>query len=151
MSEEGKESVKVYIDGRWKQLNDLTREYTNYAVKYCFATNAGGAIALLSYIGVFKGIPPEFPSLKYVLCLFLLGVLFAACPILLLLHEFDNLLQGWRKDTKQFFSEEIGYEELNKNDESRLKGGKWPWITGYISLGCFVVGILWTMGQFLCK
>jgi choline-glycine betaine transporter len=94
MNEKWKEKSDAYIHSRWKQLNDLTREYTTYATKYCFATNSGGAIALLSYFGVFKG-SPDLPNLKYVLCIFLVGILFAAGPILILLHEFVNLLREW--------------------------------------------------------
>ncbi len=150
MDEKWKEKSDGYIHSRWKQLNDLTREYTTYATKYCFATNAGGAVALLSYFGVVGG-ALDLPNLKYALCIFLVGILFAAGPILILLHEFVHLLREWGIDSRKFRKGAIGYKVLLENDDRRIKESTAAWVTGYISLGCFAVGILWTMGQFLWK
>jgi hypothetical protein len=64
-----------YIDTRWEQLNELGKEAGERAIKYLMLTNAGGAVAMLSYFGANE----EARSLvqaKVALGFFLFGILF---------------------------------------------------------------------------
>jgi len=40
-----------YINQRWEQLYELEKEWGERALKYLLLTNAGGAIATLSFLG----------------------------------------------------------------------------------------------------
>ena len=40
-----------YINERWSQLYELEKEWGKEAIKYLMLTNAGGAVATLSFIG----------------------------------------------------------------------------------------------------
>ncbi len=48
-----------FVNERWEQLYNLSKESSESAIKYLFTTNAGGGLAVLTYLGtiVDKGVP----------------------------------------------------------------------------------------------
>lgn len=143
---EGMHEVKVDIHERWKQLNTLSVDISERASKQLFITNGTGAIALMSYFGVAeKG--RIFLEMKISLCFFVAGVFFAMVVTAILYHAYAVLLEGWRKDTGKFYSDEIEHENLYGNDEMRYKDSNETFavITSYISFACFFLGSMATL------
>ena len=53
-----------FIEQRDKQLQTITVEAAESAIKYLFTVNAGGAIAVLTYLGAISSAPQVDQNLK---------------------------------------------------------------------------------------
>ncbi|MGH7824985.1 MAG: hypothetical protein ACREQ7_07385 [Candidatus Binatia bacterium] len=49
-----------FVDIRWNQLNALAKEDAERAINYLLLTNAGGAIATLSFLGAVESIRSQW-------------------------------------------------------------------------------------------
>src|SRR5689334_7672656 len=64
----------TYIDERWKQLNGLVKESAERANAYLLLTNAGGAGAMLAFLGANPDIRKFFVA-RLSLALFTIGII----------------------------------------------------------------------------
>jgi len=148
---ENSKVVRSEIYTRWKQLNSLVVNISERANKQLFILNGAGAIALMSFLGIATG-GINFFVIKISLCFFILGVILSGVVTAILFHGLSFMLEGWRKDSGGFYSNNIDYETLLANDEKRSqsKGNdKWPIIWSYSSFGCFILGCLITLAGFI--
>ena len=138
-NEAQKKETIDYINVRWGQLNELTRDWTDKAVKYLFVSNSGGAIATLSYIGNRQ--KAGF-LLTTTLILFLAGVVLVGLFTSLFYHYIEGLFLKWMSDVKSYLSNNLKYEDLLTKDEKRASPKWWLYILAYASFGCFIIGII---------
>jgi len=57
-NEPDKKVFREFISQRWFQLYNLDKDWAERALKYLLLTNAGGAIATMSFIGVTSHFKP---------------------------------------------------------------------------------------------
>jgi hypothetical protein len=138
-----------FINQRWKQLYDLEKEWSDNAIKYLFLTNSGGAVAVLSYMGsagtLFR------LSMAIALCSFLLGLIIVGWVNSLIYQDMKNLFNEWKTDTNKYFTDQIEWETLLKNDENRSKDNVWAIRCAYISFICFIAGVVIGLISFFTK
>jgi hypothetical protein len=102
-----------YIDTRWEQLNGLEKEAGERAIKYLMLTNAGGAVAMLSYFGANEEARTLFAA-KFALGFFLLGILFVGILDALILHQLDRIFKHWRQASQQYLENNLDWETLDQ-------------------------------------
>jgi len=141
MSEEIRRGVESYTKERWMSLNRLVEEYTNQATRFLFFSNSGGAVAVLSYLGVAKENSLS-PNLKITLGLFVAGIILCGITIVLLFHRFSGLLDNWSSLTEKFYENELDYFEMLEKDKAKYSKTAWGWVTGYGSFIFFVFGVI---------
>ena len=96
VTKECREANRSYINERWNQLNGFVQKYSDHAIRYIFFTNAGGAIAVLGFMGTFDRVK-ELTSPKVSLFFFLSGLLFAGFLNIWLLLKVSHIFDEWRK------------------------------------------------------
>lgn len=123
-------------------INWLGKEVGRLA-KYLFISNAGGAVATLSFLGAiekFRSLPPI--SLRISLIYFAIGIILVGCIRVRQYYRSENLHDGWNADVNSFFSGELTWEVINKRDEKRCKASRWGYILSGGSFACFIFGII---------
>ena len=126
-----------YINQRWKQLYELDMEWCKEAIKWLMLINSGGAVASLGFIGSFFK-DKSHPSLASVFCLgfFLLGLVLGLVLIIYFYEQVSKLFRDYSSDIKKGLS----FNELCKNDDSRIPSGKLGRVFGYLSLVFMCLG-----------
>ena len=129
-----------FINNRWAQLHNLSKESGESAIKYLFATNAGGAVAILAYLGSISSNGASPLSAKITLILFFIGILFVGLYKAYMVHAHENLFDHYQNLVDEYYDSKIGWDALTKSDETKVGSSKVPYILGYISFGCFIAG-----------
>jgi hypothetical protein len=84
------------INERWRQLHALEKEWAERAVQYLFLTNAGGAIATLSFLGASEKAFNR-TGLKWSLALFVAGLILVGFVIAKTYYHMSGLFKpGFR-------------------------------------------------------
>lgn len=129
------------VNRRWAQLHALEKEWGDRAYKFLLLTNAGGAIATLSFLGA----KPEGLLIFYAklaLGMFMAGVVLTGVATAHRLHRSGQLLNKYRADSEKFFSDHLTWIDLYKMDEQRaLAFNPWNFILPYSSFLAFILGI----------
>jgi hypothetical protein len=73
-SAKGQNEVRAYTHQRWEQLNKLVLANSDRANRQLFFTNAGGAIAIMSFLGTKTDIP-DVPMIYAALSCFIMGLI----------------------------------------------------------------------------
>jgi len=128
-----------YIDKVWKYLSDQGLVRLDAAVNMLMLTNAGGAVATLSFMGAMKTVEPV-PRAPAMLALFLTGVVLVG--ILRAIHYYRVIwvIAGWRDDVERFFKDSLNWSELLSNHRARTTNFVAADIVGWASFLCFVAG-----------
>jgi hypothetical protein len=129
-----------YVDTRWDQLLRLVEETELRALKYLTLTNAGGAVATLSFLGaseaVRKLLLPKISLGFFVFGLFAVGVLAALSA-----HKMAFLFREWKTTANKYTSDEITWGSLLADDSARVEKGRCFIITvAYMAFACFMAG-----------
>lgn len=128
------------IQGRWSQLHGLSKESGDSAIKYLFATNAGGAVAVLAYLGSIAGKESSPLSAKIALASYFIGLLFVGIYKAYMVHNHEDLFNHYRNLVAEYYEGKIGWSALTKSDETKVGKPIAPYMFGYISFGCFIFG-----------
>ncbi len=127
------------IDARWKQLNDLLLSTVTDGIKYLFYVNAGGCVAVVTFIGTAESVRQQnWPW--YVLGLFFIGLLFVGFLNIARYHVIDSILKGWQKDVSIFYEGNLDYLVLSNEDDSRVAKSNWILCFAYLAFACFIAG-----------
>jgi hypothetical protein len=137
-----------YVDVRWEQLLRLVEDSELRALKYLTLTNAGGAVATLSFLGtseaVRKMLLPKISLGLFVFGLFAVGALTALSA-----HKMGYLLREWKLTANKYTSDETTWESLLTDDNARVEKGHRIMIAfAYIAFVCFIAGAvigLWAL------
>ena len=125
-------------DERWSQLNDLILSVITDGVKYLFLVNAGGAVAILTFIGT----SPDVRGLGWpwvALAFLLVGLIFVGVLHFARYHVIGYLLNNWTHDVVKFYEGKTEYDDLVNADGKRIKKTEWILIFAYLSFLFFIL------------
>src|SRR6266404_455694 len=128
-----------FISRRWSQLNALTKEWGDKAVSYLMLTNAGGAVAVLSFMGASDKVR-EMVGPRISLFCFSLGIICTGILVAKQLHRFEGLYKGYKKDAELYLADRIEWDVLTSNDENRVKTTFVDYFLGYVPFTLFIIG-----------
>lgn len=134
-----REAYLGHINQRWGQLYSLEKEYGDRAFKYLLLVNGGGAIATLGFLGASQ-VARESCGAKTTLILFVIGIIFVGLSTAKQYYYLSGLFKSWKKDVGQFFTDQLSWELLLKQDEDRVADSKLDHFLPWFSFACFVVG-----------
>ena len=127
------------VDSRWKQLNDLVLSIVTDGIKYLFYVNAGGCVAIITFIGTADNVRQlDWPW--YVLCSFFIGVVFVGLLNFSRYHVVEALLSNWQKDVGVFYQGNLDFDEMRHRDDNRVEKSRWILLFAYAAFLCFIVG-----------
>jgi NADH:ubiquinone oxidoreductase subunit 5 (subunit L)/multisubunit Na+/H+ antiporter MnhA subunit len=132
---------RSYINTRWGQLYELEKEWGKEAIKYLMLTNAGGAVATLSFIGSSSEIRESLPP-KLALLFFFIGLISSGFMIAYAYETMSRLFNGWQKDVEAHDRKEFDYDTLISRDDERVPSGVIDRVLGYMSLFSFIIGFM---------
>ncbi len=127
-----------YIETRWGQLYELQKEWGDKAIKMLFVINAGGAIAILSYMASSNSTITA--AVIFTLCCFFIGIILVGTLVARTVHCMKNLYEGWTTDVNKFYKDEIEWKKLIELDENRIPNELPDFIIGYASFATFIIG-----------
>ncbi len=131
------------INKRASQLYDLTKEFGLTGVKYLFYTNAGGAVAVLSFIGTAN--PNNHLGVFTYISLgcFTAGVIFLLSLFIELTLKSDYLLADWHKSTISYINNETStWNEIIKKVSKVKNISWWERMLALVSFICFIIGCI---------
>ena len=129
-----------FIDQREKQLQVGAVDAAETALKYLFAINAGGSIAVLTYLGAISSSSTVSLNLKVSLALFFIGLVFIGIYRAFAVHVRTDVFYHFQKATREYMKEEKPWEEYYSEIENKVKPNNLPYFFGYTSFGCFLLG-----------
>lgn len=129
------------ITKRWEELSKFYLKYTDETIKHLLYVNAGGAAIVIGFMGASESIRDSI-CLRLALCFFAFGLGCVGVLRAILLHKVKYLFDNWRKDANRYWKTEIGFTELSENDDKRSEPDWLAFLTGYISGGAFLIGII---------
>jgi uncharacterized membrane protein len=132
------------INERWRQLHALEKEWAERAVQYLFLTNAGGAIATLSFLGASEKAFNR-TGLKWSLALFVGGLILVGFVMAKTYYHMSGLFKHYRRAVDSYFHDQITWDDMNRQDarrsEDKFVGHVLPWAAFlFFALGCIVGG-----------
>jgi hypothetical protein len=129
------------MDNRWKELSEHELESISKLLQFLFLTNAGGAVAVLSFIGTAS---LDILNWKVLLSLtsFSTGVVLVGILHFLRHLYFSKLFTSWRINTGKFMQNQLSWGELADSDRSISSRDNHLYIVGFICGGCLVVGFI---------
>jgi hypothetical protein len=142
LTDEGKQDYVDAVNVRWGQLHALSKEHAEGGIKYLFTTNAGGAVAVLTYLGATAGSDESSSAIKWALGVFFLGIVLVGCLKLYLVHYAEDLFSHYQQETDKYFDGQIDWNELSDSDKEKVGNNKIGFNLGYGSFSCFIVGCL---------
>jgi hypothetical protein len=135
-----KEQFK-FIDERFEQLINDSKDVAEKAAQLLFLANAGGAAATLSFLGAVSGIRLQWAP-KAALILFVVGIIFVGIHMAIRIHHVDLLLSRFRHDVIKFYDDHLEWSTLTDADAKRSEKVLWQYLSGYASFGCFIAGTI---------
>ncbi len=128
-----------FISSRWGQLSTLVKEWTEKAVKFLTLTNAGGAVAVLSFMGASDEVRSMFWPRIALFC-FALGVICTGIFIANQFHRIETIFLRYKRDSERYLSDKIEWGTLITIDEDRSDASCWDYVWGYVPFILFVLG-----------
>jgi hypothetical protein len=128
-----------FINVRWGQLSTLVKEWTEKAVQFLTFTNAGGAVAVLSFMGASNDVRKMIWP-RIALCCFAAGVICTGIFIAKQFHRMEKIFARYRRDSERYLSDQIEWDTLSMVDEDRSDASCWDYFWGYAPFILFVLG-----------
>ena len=129
------------INRRWAELHALEHQYTLAGLKFLFYSNAGGTIAILSFVGVAKLALSDF-LVRWAFISFVAGVILYGISVLVLYFRVVSIHAGYRRDVDRWFDGSLSQDELNANDLRRSGESIVDYLAPFGSFFCFVDGCI---------
>ena len=144
LESEEREQVVDYVEGRWSQNYSVARDTRKDAAKLIALMNAGGAAAVLAFIGAItkqqSGLAQPTP-LKVTIALFVLGVVSSAIALVVEYVRLSGLFAKWRTDVNKLYADEVVFDKMQRDDVER--SGQTEIASGFFVWGaliCFALG-----------
>jgi hypothetical protein len=128
-----------FISTRWSQLNGLVKEWTDKAISFLMLTNAGGAVAVLSFMGASEKVR-EMLGPRIALCCFASGVICTGVLVAKQFHRIEGLFTHYKKDSELYLTDQMEWDTLTSRDEDRADASFMDYFWGYVPFVLFVVG-----------
>ena len=131
-----------WIVAREKQLQTLTVNSVESGIKFLFATNAGGVVSVLTYLGAIVQNSNDQPLLKTSLAFFFIGLVFIGIYRAYTAEIHGKIFWDFNKLTKSYVLGEMEWPAYIKSaEEQALKHkNQIARILVYSSFVCFLVG-----------
>ena len=129
------------INRRWAELHALEHKYTLAGLKFLFYSNAGGTIAILSFIGAMR-LDVSDLLVQWALISFVAGVVFYGISVLVLYFRVVSIHAGYRQDVDLRIDGSLSQDELNANDLRRSRESIVDYLAPFGSFFCFVDGCI---------
>ncbi len=140
---EGEREIRnEFISKRWEQLYEISNTAGDDAIKYLFATNAGGAVAVLAYLGTLAENGVSLLSVKFALLLFFIGIVLVGIYKANQVHYNGGLFKNYQSLVKKYYDQEIGWEAMSNSDAEKVGEPIAPYLLGYASFTSFILGCL---------
>jgi len=134
-----RQSLDAHINQRWMQLHELEKEWSERGLRYLLLTNSGGAVATLSFLGTSNG-ALNVSGVKISLALFVLGIFLVGVSTAKTYHHMSRLFESYKIGVDHYYTDQITWAHLHREDEKLAVEDKWDYIIPYISFGCFILG-----------
>ena len=131
-----------HIQDRWGQLYQLSKESGDSAIRYLFTTNAGGAVAVLAYLGSVGDNGGSPLSAKIALVCFFTGLLFVGFYKSYIVHHHEGLFEHYKSLVNQYYEDQVDWKVLQESDEKKVGNSIVPYVLGYLSFTGFVLGCI---------
>lgn len=131
-----------YVDERFKQLNGLITTNADGAWTYLMNVNGGGVAAVLTYLAAFKDdlVSKSLPLIA--LIVFMIGLVLVGAGRAVIVHKTNDLLMNWRNNTISYYQLQSTWSMLISRDQQIVERyALLPWILGWMSLICFLIGV----------
>lgn len=129
------------ISDRWRELHGFYTKYADEITKYLFYVNAGGAGAVLSFMGTSEAVR-KLLLVRISLCCFAVGLICIGILRTILTHMAKSFFDNWKKDVASYYATKISFTQLDQNDNTRTESEMWLYISGYFSGASFIAGII---------
>lgn len=136
------------IETETRLLNDQSLRALESGIRYLFLVNAGGAVAVLSFLAANKANREAGPLVA--LGCFSLGLVFVGVLHAYRAAYFGRRWRTWWDELSRFFADAIPWEDVNSSLAKASKEHWWPYALGYFSGALFVAGALIGFGLLLC-
>ncbi|MCK5579637.1 MAG: hypothetical protein KAJ18_00010 [Candidatus Omnitrophica bacterium] len=139
---EDRKRIEKFIDNRCLQLADASERATDRVLKFLFLVNAGGAIAVLGYLGTDSD-KMSLGYAKITLLFYCFGLMFVGFTKTSEYFRFFALASKWNEDKNLFYGEDLSWEDLWNNDNTRANNGLvMARFFGIASGVCLIVGLI---------
>ncbi|MDM3871489.1 hypothetical protein QSV34_08985 [Porticoccus sp. W117] len=128
-----------YIHRRWNLLHKAMVGSEEDVVKYLFLVNAGGAVAVLGFIGTGQ-LHQAVAWAGAALLFFVIGLLCVGALKTVVFHQYKRILEGFDSDQVSYLQGQMTWDQLNENDHSRSGISMAAIICGYCALLAFFAG-----------
>ncbi|MBN1787163.1 MAG: hypothetical protein JW806_02075 [Sedimentisphaerales bacterium] len=129
------------ISDRWSELHGFYTKHADEIMKYLFYVNAGGAGAVLGFMGSSETVRGLI-AVRISLCCFAIGLICIGILRTFLTHMAKSFFDNWRNDVGNYYTTKISFTQLNENDSTRTESEKWPYFFGYLSGVSFIAGVI---------
>jgi len=130
-----------YISDRWSELHAFYTSCADEIKKYLFYVNAGGAGAVLGFMGASDDVR-GLVFVRISLCFFAIGLVFIGVLRVIATHMANSFFDNWKIDVADYYETKISFSELNKNDQTRTQSEVWLYLLGYLSGISFIIGMV---------
>lgn len=131
-----------YINKRWKQLQELSKERSEDCINYLFLCNGGGVAACFNAINTSTN-GKDLSWVKLCGAIFLIGLVFVGFLKLKIFWHCRDLFDNWQDKTSEFFKQKISFQMLNEQDDKLVDAQDvWLYSLGYASLICFLLACI---------
>lgn len=129
------------ISDRWSELHGFYTKCSDEIMKYLFYVNAGGAGAVLGFMGSSE-IVRKLLFVQISLCCFAIGLICIGILRTILNHMTKSFFDNWREDVASYYATQMSYSQLDQNDNTRTESEMWPYLFGYLSGASFIAGVI---------
>jgi hypothetical protein len=130
-----------FISDRFSQIIESIDYWADLCVKYIIYINAGGAIAVLTFMGASSAVRDMIGS-KLALLSFVFGLVAAGIVLAVGFYRMAHFQKSLKQDSAKYVSNEIDWEELLDNDAKRLEPSKWACLLGWGAFIFFGLGVI---------
>jgi hypothetical protein len=136
------ENISTFHAQRYKE----SLESLESAIRYLFLSHAGGAVAVLSYLGSSSRVEQRGGPL-YALACFSAGLLIVGLLYGFRAWYFPHRLRTWNDTVNKFLSDQIEHDEMYRQYFEKTKEPLWPYAAAVVAFLFLLTGI--GIGYFL--
>ncbi len=129
-----------YIEERWEQLYHVSTQAANEVLKYLFYVNAGGAGAVLGFMGS-SATARDLVGAKIALISFGIGLVFVGVVRAIIIHRTNFFFKKWKEGVEKYYAVKVGFNKITDQDENRAESDFWEFLFGYLSAIAGLVGL----------
>ncbi len=130
-----------HIEERWEQLYYVSTQASNEVLKYLFYVSAGGAGAVLGFMGSSET-ARNLVGAKIALICYGIGLVFVGVVRVIIVHRTKFFFGKWTEDVAKYYAVKVGYNEIVDFDTKRTKSDVWEFIFGYVSAIACLLGLV---------